>query len=132
MPEALACARQAQGGGFVQGPPDYNAGGGGFRVSKSARRGDGEPSREFASMASELLDEDLGEDEVRSPSKPYLSPRHLQRPSMSRTFAGLPREQNLSLSTATVLRSASPPCKGTQAQFHVRNTGAHTASARLA
>ena len=72
MPEALARARQAQGGGFVQGPPDYNAGGGGFRLSKSARRGDGEPSREFASMASELLDEDLGEDEVRSSSRPYL------------------------------------------------------------
>lgn len=81
MPEALRGARQAQGGGFVQRPPDYNAGGGGFRVSKQAQRGGGEPSREFASMASELLDEDLGEDEVRSSSKaqtlvtqPLLSP----------------------------------------------------------
>ena len=72
MPEALTCARQAQGGGFVQDPPDYKAGGGGFRLSKSAQRGDGEPSREFASMASELLDEDLGEDEVRLLSRPYL------------------------------------------------------------
>ena len=69
MPEALCPARQGRGG-LAQVPPNYGAGGGGFRVSKAVRRGGAEPSREFGSMASALLDEDLGGDEVRAPCKP--------------------------------------------------------------
>ncbi|KAK9824838.1 hypothetical protein WJX81_004852 [Elliptochloris bilobata] len=54
---ALAAGRS----GTAEEPLDYNAGGGSFRLWQGQRNGVG-PSREFASAASSLLDEDLGDE----------------------------------------------------------------------